>query len=172
MRHDRAGSAAHESTPFRSSRTKNEDEERGRFEGPHCGALVLVLVLRPSMEANSTPTQAPGGTALGLCSQFRPIRRSAPNAPARRLPRPRPFSQEPGGFSPSFFCELFNDIITHHPNHHTRRNPQEDRLPKRRCNPFRQMAMAEVERTDADDWQHHCLSQSARDDHFHRRIKE
>ena len=39
---------AHEPTPFPNSRTKNERDGRGRFEGPHCGAFALVLVLRPS----------------------------------------------------------------------------------------------------------------------------
>ena len=37
----------HEPTPFPNSRTKNERDGRGRFEGPHCGAFALVLVLRP-----------------------------------------------------------------------------------------------------------------------------
>ena len=50
--------ALREPTPFRNSRTKNERDGRGRFEGPHCGAFVLVLVLvrrpRPSMATNST----------------------------------------------------------------------------------------------------------------------
>ena len=38
----------HEPTPFPNSRTKNERDGRGRFEGPHCGAFALDLVLRPS----------------------------------------------------------------------------------------------------------------------------
>ncbi len=71
----------HEPTPFRNSRTKNERDGRGRFEGPHCGAfalalalaLVLVLVLRPSMATTSTPTYVPGRTGRGSWSQFMSI---------------------------------------------------------------------------------------------------
>ncbi len=48
MRDGQIVEATHEPTPFPNSRTKNERDGRGRFEGPHCGAFALVLVLRPS----------------------------------------------------------------------------------------------------------------------------
>ncbi len=51
----------HEPAPFCNSRTKDEREGRGRFEGPRCGAFVLVLVRRPSMATKRTPTYVPGG---------------------------------------------------------------------------------------------------------------
>ena len=48
MRDGHIVEALHEPAPFPNSRTKNERDGRGRFEGPHCGAFALVLVLRPS----------------------------------------------------------------------------------------------------------------------------
>ncbi len=61
----------HAPTPFRNSRTKDEREGRGRFEGPRCGAFVLVLVLvRRWRRSAHRPMYLAGCTELGSWSQF------------------------------------------------------------------------------------------------------